>query len=142
LASFGFDGFEASATVSSGELSSLTTDSLLTLFSQKIIPEIPPDLMSNVTFQNGEIDFLLPDGKSNYFISNGTTDTQLSLDLGYNTIPEPATLWLVGVGILLILCCKVGAAIQRTARWAGFFRFALPHAPFWFVIPLPMPRRP
>lgn len=67
----------------------ITTVGLVTFYSDPSIPELPP----NVEFQT--------EAASNTFTVNGTSYVVVS-DAGPEPIPEPATIVIVGAGMLLL----------------------------------------
>jgi hypothetical protein len=109
-ASLGWDGFIATADLTSTAISSPTVDGLLSdmfnIFQSQLPPSLQPDLVLDLPDQLISFDF--PPGQTNYFVadfaSDITTFSSLSLEV---PVPEPAAVLSFPFGLVGFLASKV-----------------------------------
>lgn len=103
LASFGFDGLNASAELSFDTLSAPTIDGLLTDLFGQLLADLPIDFKSDLSLDlaSRQIVFAFLLDRTNYFVENSTTDTDLQRLGGLlMTVPQPPSLLMFGLSVV------------------------------------------
>jgi hypothetical protein len=120
-ASLGYDGLTTdTASFFYNQLATPTVDDLVTQTYDELLAGLPPTLQSDLTLNlpGDQIVFDVPNGSTNVFMTNTTTDTGVELNGGLSplVLPEPGSMLLVGTGLLALAVSSSRRALAFSHR--------------------------
>jgi hypothetical protein len=100
FASFGYDSVTTTSSILFSDLTDQTVEGLMSAMFSNLSAGLPSTDQGNLHLSNGAIRFDLPAGSTSPFVEISTSDTGITATQSLLAVPEPASLTLLGFGVL------------------------------------------